>query len=158
ITSTLPLFRAIALRRKQTLLTLHSLNMLHAHGFLAKVFDIMARHNISIDLVTTSEVNIALTIDTAGTNTSGSNLLTDELLKELSELCHVQVEDNLALVALIGNQLTEAKGMTTQVFNALSSFSIRLSCYGASTHNICFLVNSNDADALVQKLHRCLFE
>ncbi|MDR8235559.1 ACT domain-containing protein, partial [Acinetobacter baumannii] len=59
-----PLFRALALRRRQTLLTLHSLNMLHSRGFLAEVFGILARHNISVDLITTSEVSVALTMDT----------------------------------------------------------------------------------------------
>ena len=59
-----PLFRALALRRNQTLLTLHSLNMLHSRGFLAEVFGILARHNISVDLITTSEVSVALTMDT----------------------------------------------------------------------------------------------
>ena len=57
-----PLFRALALRRNQTLLTLHSLNMLHSRGFLAEVFGILARHNISVDLITTSEVSVALTL------------------------------------------------------------------------------------------------
>lgn len=158
IASELPLFRAVTLRRKQTLLTLHSLNMLHAQGFLAKVFDIMAKHSISVDLVTTSEVSIALTLDTTGTNTDGSCLLTRALLDELSTLCQVQVEEDLSLVALIGNKLTKTKGMAKQVFNALEPFSIRLTCYGASTHNVCFLVNSTDAEDVVKKLHQCIFE
>ncbi|WP_392566043.1 lysine-sensitive aspartokinase 3 [Utexia brackfieldae] len=158
ITSALPLFRALALRRKQTLLTLHSLNMLHAQGFLAKVFEIMARHSISVDLVTTSEVSIAMTLDTTGTHTQGASLLTTALLDELSLLCHVQVEENLTLIALIGNQLTQTQGMTAKVFNTLAPFSIRLTCYGASTHNICFLVNSHDADEIVKQLHAAIFE
>ena len=87
-----PLFRALALRRKQTLLTLHSLNMLHARGFLAEVFNILARHNISVDLITTSEVSIALTMDTTGATSVGGSLLTTSLLTELSSLCRVEVE------------------------------------------------------------------
>lgn len=158
IKSELPLFRAVALRRKQTLLTLHSLNMLHAQGFLANVFAILAKHNISVDLVTTSEVSIALTIDTTGTNTDGCSLLTKELLDELSSLCNVEVQEDLALVAIIGNNLTTIKGMAKKVFDPLEQFSIRLSCYGASTHNICFLVKSNDADSIVNLLHQSLFE
>lgn len=158
IKSSLPLFRALALRRKQILLTLHSLNMLHAQGFLANVFAILAKHNISVDLVTTSEVSLALTLDTAGTNTSGCSLLTDELLEELSHVCHVQVEENLSLIALIGNELTQTKGMAKQVFQALDNYSVRLACYGASTHNICFLVNNNDAEDIVRVLHKTIFE
>src|SRR5699024_9761391 len=90
-----PTFRALALRRKQTLLTLHSLNMLHARGFLAAIFTILAKHQIAVDLVTTSEVNVALTIDTTGTNTDGSSLITDQLIQELSTLCRVHIENDL---------------------------------------------------------------
>ncbi|XKM13972.1 lysine-sensitive aspartokinase 3 [Orbaceae bacterium ac157xtp] len=158
IKSELPLFRAIALRRKQTLLTLTSVNMLHAQGFLANVFAILAKHNISVDLVTTSEVSVAITIDTAGTNTDGSSLLTQSLLNELSALCCVEVQDDLALVAIIGNRLTTTKGMTKKVFDGLESFSLRLACFGASTHNICFLVKSNDAESIIQVLHKSIFE
>lgn len=104
-----PLFRALALRRKQTLLTLHSLNMLHARGFLAEVFNILARHNVSVDLITTSEVSIALTMDTTGATSVGGSLLTTSLLTELSSLCRVEVEENLALVAIIGNQLSRLR-------------------------------------------------
>lgn len=93
-----PLFRALALRRKQTLVTLHSHNMLHSRGFLAEVFGILARHNISVDLITTSEVSIALTLDTTGSTSTGDTLLTQSLLIELSELCRVEVEEDLALV------------------------------------------------------------
>jgi aspartate kinase len=84
-----PLFRALALRRRQTLVTLHSLNMLHSRGFLAEVFGILARHNISVDLITTSEVSIALTLDTTG-SINWRYLLTQSLLIELSELCRVK--------------------------------------------------------------------
>ncbi|WP_192459276.1 lysine-sensitive aspartokinase 3 [Musicola keenii] len=153
-----PLFRALALRRKQTLLTLHSLNMLHARGFLAEVFSILARHNISVDLITTSEVNVALTLDTTGSTSTGDSLLSSALLTELSSLCRVEVEENLSLVALIGNQLSQACGVGKEVFGVLEPFNIRLICYGASTHNLCFLVPSSDAEQVVQTLHRNLFE
>ena len=111
-----PLFRALALRRNQTLLTLHSLNMLHSRGFLAEVFGILARHNISVDLITTSEVSVALTLDTTGSTSTGDTLLTQSLLMELSALCRVEVEEGLALVALIGNDLSKACGVGKEVF------------------------------------------
>ncbi|WP_440866810.1 lysine-sensitive aspartokinase 3 [Symbiopectobacterium purcellii] len=153
-----PLFRALALRRKQTLLTLHSLNMLHARGFLAEVFSIMARHNISVDLITTSEVNVALTLDTTGSTSAGDGLLSSAMLTELSSLCRVEVEENLSLVALIGNQLSQACGVGKEVFGVLEPFNIRLICYGASSHNLCFLVPGNDAERVVHTLHHSLFE
>ena len=153
-----PLFRALALRRKQTLLTLHSLNMLHSRGFLAEVFGILARHNISVDLITTSEVSVALTLDTTGSTSTGDTLLTQSLLMELSALCRVEVEENLALIALIGNDLSKACGVGKEVFGVLEPFNIRMICYGASSHNLCFLVPGTEAEQVVQKLHHNLFE
>ncbi|MFP1724439.1 lysine-sensitive aspartokinase 3 [Lonsdalea quercina] len=153
-----PLFRALALRRKQTLLTLHSLNMLHARGFLAEVFSILARHNISVDLITTSEVNVALTLDTTGSTSTGDSLLSSAMLTELSSLCRVEVEENMSLVALIGNKLSQACGVGKEVFGVLEPFNIRLICYGASSHNLCFLVPSSAAEQVVQTLHHNLFE
>lgn len=153
-----PLFRALALRRKQTLLTLHSLNMLHSRGFLAEVFSILARHNISVDLITTSEVSVALTLDTTGSTSTGDTLLTQALLTELSSLCRVEVEQDLALVALIGNDLSQACGVGKEVFGVLEPFNIRMICYGASSYNLCFLVPGSDAEQVVQKLHHNLFE
>lgn len=153
-----PLFRALALRRKQTLVTLHSLNMLHSQGFLAEVFSILARHNISVDLITTSEVSVALTLDTTGSTSTGDSLLTSALLTELSALCRVEVEENMALVAIIGNNLSKACGVGKEVFGVLEPFNIRMICYGASSYNLCFLVPGNDAEKVVQELHRNLFE
>ncbi len=153
-----PLFRALALRRKQTLVTLHSLNMLHSRGFLAEVFGILARHNISVDLITTSEVSIALTLDTTGSTSTGDTLLTQSLLMELSSLCRVEVEENLALVAIIGNQLSRACGVGKEVFGVMDPFNIRMICYGASSYNLCFLVPGDEAEQVVQKLHQNLFE
>ncbi|KMJ44813.1 aspartate kinase [Xenorhabdus khoisanae] len=153
-----PLFRALALRRKQTLLTLHSLKMLHARGFLAEVFTLLSRHNISVDLITTSEVNIALTLDTTGSTSTNGSLLTNALLTELSTLCCVEVEENMALVAIIGNELSKSKGLGKEVFGALESFNIRMISGGASSHNICLLVPGKDAEQVIQTLHRSLFE
>ena len=75
-----PVFRAVALRRDQTLLNLHSLQMLHAQGFLAETFATLARHKISVDLITTSEVNVSLTLDKTGSDSSGQGLLSEALL------------------------------------------------------------------------------
>lgn len=153
-----PLFRALALRRTQTLLTLHSLNMLHSRGFLAEVFGILARHHISVDLITTSEVSVALTLDTTGSTSSGDTLLAPALLDELSSLCRVEVEEDLALVALIGNALSNASGVSKAVFGALDAYNVRMICYGASSHNLCFLVPGAQAKRVIQTLHHHLFK
>ncbi|OTA18990.1 aspartate kinase [Xenorhabdus beddingii] len=153
-----PLFRALALRRKQTLLTLHSLKMLHARGFLAEVFTLLSRHHISVDLITTSEVSIALTLDTTGSTSTNGSLLTNALLTELSTLCRVEVEEDMALVAIIGNELSQAKGLGKGIFGVLESFNIRMISCGASSHNVCLLVPGKDAEQVIRTLHRSLFE
>ena len=68
------------------------------------------------------------------------------------------MEEGLALVALIGNQLSNACGVGRQVFGVMEPFNIRMICYGASSHNLCFLVPGETADSVVQTLHANLFE
>ncbi|HEG4446501.1 TPA: lysine-sensitive aspartokinase 3 [Aeromonas hydrophila] len=157
-TRTNPLFRAVALRRNQVLVTLHSLNMFHAYGFLAEVFGILARHRISVDLITTSEVSVSLTLDHTGSQSNGEPILGDKVLAELGQLCKVQVETGLALVALIGNRMSEAVGVGSQVFDAIREHNIRMICYGASAHNLCFLVKEDEAGHIVNRLHQELLD
>ncbi|MHA7001643.1 lysine-sensitive aspartokinase 3 [Aeromonas schubertii] len=151
-----PLFRAVALRRNQVLVTLHSPNMFHAYGFLAEVFGILSRHRISVDLITTSEVSVSLTLDHTGSQSNGEATLSDKVLAELGELCKVKVESGLALVALIGNRMSEVNGVGSQVFATLQDHNIRMICYGASAHNLCFLVGEEEAGAVVNRLHQGL--
>lgn len=150
-----PTYRSIALRREQTLVTVKSPAMLHASGFLAKVFGILAKHELSVDLITTSEISVALTFD----NPSGSTqaLLTTTVVQELEQLCEVTVEHGLSLVAVIGNGLNCAKGIGQSIFQTINDTNIRLICHGASANNLCFLVNELDANNVVEKLHRELF-
>ncbi|UWZ93016.1 lysine-sensitive aspartokinase 3 [[Pasteurella] aerogenes] len=153
-----PTFRAIALRRDQTLLTLSSLSMLHAQGFLANVFAILTKHKISVDTITTSEVSVALTLDKTGSASSGADLLSSDLLAELSEVSSVKVDTGLSLVALVGNDLHISAGVAKRIFDTLEPYNIRMISYGASTNNICMLVHSQQADEVVRALHKSLFE
>ncbi|EGR1217909.1 lysine-sensitive aspartokinase 3 [Vibrio parahaemolyticus] len=152
-----PLFRALALRCNQTMVTLRSANMFHAYGFLAKVFEILAKHKISVDLITTSEISVSLTLDQTDTS-GGAPQLPQAAREELGELCKVEVEHDLCLVALIGNKMSERKGYAKQVFGTLEDLNLRMICYGASPHNLCFLVNESVAKQAIQKLHTELFE
>nr|WP_255199261.1 lysine-sensitive aspartokinase 3 [Vibrio sp. JPW-9-11-11] len=152
-----PLFRALALRCNQTMVTLRSAKMFHAYGFLAKVFEILAKHKISVDLITTSEISVSLTLDQTGTS-GGAPELPNEVRAELEELCSVEVEHNLCLVALIGNNMSESKGYAKQVFGTLEDFNLRMICYGASPHNLCFLLHESVSKQAIQKLHAELFE
>lgn len=144
--------RAISLRRNQTLLTVHSLDMLHRFGFLAKLFQVLADHKISVDLVTTSEVSVALTLD-SDLNTPGKEKLSEEVLSELRQFCEVQIEKNLALIALVGNNMEATAGLSGPVFGSLKNINVRLICHGASSHNLCFLVSETEAERVVNVLH-----
>ncbi|WP_065204415.1 lysine-sensitive aspartokinase 3 [Shewanella woodyi] len=153
-----PVYRAVAVRRDQTLLNLHSLQMLHAQGFLAETFATLARHKISVDLITTSEVNVSLTLDKTGSDSAGNGLLSEALLQELSQHCRVRVEDNLALVAIVGNKIASTPGVCRRVFEVLEPHNVRMICQGASPHNLCVLVAESEAAQVVSALHENLFE
>ncbi|MBD1565225.1 lysine-sensitive aspartokinase 3 [Vibrio sp. SA48] len=152
-----PLFRALTLRGNQTMVTLRSASMFHAYGFLSKVFEILAKHKISVDLITTSEISVSLTLDKTDTS-GGSPELPQAVRQELEELCTVDVEHNLSLIALIGNNMSNNKGYAKQVFSTLEDFNMRMICYGASPHNLCFLLHESVSKAAIQKLHQELFE
>ncbi|MBT3982192.1 MAG: lysine-sensitive aspartokinase 3 [Bacteriovoracaceae bacterium] len=146
-----PLVRALAMRRQQKLLTLTSLEMVHAPGFLAKVFTILARHKISVDLVTTSEVNVAITLDEPTS-------LTRDVARELKEHCHIQLEENLCLIAVIGNDIAHTPKLVGEIFKVTSEHSIRLICHGAGQHNLCFLVKRDEAENILKNLHKHFIE
>jgi aspartate kinase len=150
-----PIYRSIALRREQTLVTVKSPAMLHASGFLAQVFGILAKHELSVDLITTSEISVALTFD----NPTGSTqaLLNSTVVEELEQLCEVTVEHGLSLVAVIGNKMHQSNGIGTSIFDTISGINVRMICHGASEHNLCFLVDEKQANETVEKLHDALF-
>lgn len=155
-----PNYRAIATRSDQTLITLKSLKMLHNHGFLAKIFALLAEHKISVDLVTTSEVSVALTLDKIGSqDASGFDAdIIHRVVGQLSEWGEVSVEQGLALVAIVGNRIEQQSGISARIFSVLSPYNLRMICHGASGHNICLLVEQYEANDVLCSLHRELFE
>ncbi|RYZ95878.1 MAG: aspartate kinase, partial [Proteobacteria bacterium] len=149
-----PLLRAIATRDRQTLITVNSMRMLNSHGYLARLFTILANHGLSIDLVTTSEVSVALTVDGTSAGSSGASILENTaLMNELSEIAEVKIEENLSLVALVGTRLSSTPGVAARTFQAVGLDNVRLICHGASPNNLCFLVNSNEVRRVASRLH-----
>lgn len=142
-----PLLRALALRRKQVLVTLSTPEMLHSHGFLFKIFKVFNDHRVSIDAITTSEISVSLTLD-------DSTLLNKKLIQELSQFAEVQVEENLALVSMIGNQINHTSGLGKRIFELIGDVNVRMICSGASKHNFCFLVKEEQGAEVIQRLHR----
>lgn len=151
-------YRALAVRRQQTLLTLSSLNGQPTHRFLAETFAILSRHEMAIDLVTTSETSIALILNSTGSTSGEADTLTTALLTELSSHCHVEIETGLALVSLIGNALPQEAAVCKEVFAELETHVVRMICHGASSQSLCVLLPAASADNAVKALHRSLLE
>lgn len=146
-----PLVRAMALRKKQSLVTLSTPEMLQAHGFLAKIFRVFDEHRVSIDAITTSEISVSMTVDQTITGNK-------KLISTLEEFADVTVEDNLCLVALIGNNINHTSGFAQRIFDSIPSINVRMICMGASKHNFCFLVSELDGDEALRKLHHTFIE
>lgn len=145
-----PVFRAVALRKNQMLLTMTSPEMLQAHGFLFQIFKVFNDYQISIDAITTSEISVSLTID----NSSKTNsVITDSLIRDLKSFSEVHIEENLSLVAIIGNRIPHTKGIAQKVFSLLEGINIRMICLGASQQNLNLLVHEDFGNEAVQKLH-----
>ena len=153
-----PRYRAVAVRRKQTLLRLHRLDDQPSNRFLAQIFTLLAQHNVATDLVTTSESTIALALDSSNATSGEDHTLTTALFTALSSHCRVEVETGLALVTLVGNQLTKELGVCNDVFSRLEEHAVRMICHGASHNNLCFLLPGDAADSAVKALHHRLFE
>lgn len=141
-----PLVRAMALRKNQSLLTLTTPRMLHTHGFLAKVFEVFSRHQLSIDLITTSEISIALTLDDA-------SLLNKKLIEDLSNFADVKIDNDLSLISIIGNKIQSTAGLSKEIFSEIADVNIRMICIGASPHNIGILLHKEDGETALKKLH-----
>ena len=110
--------------------------------------------------VYTSKVSIALTLDHIGNqSTGGVSLLTQELLDELQSIGNIEIiiESNLSLITIIGNRLHQHKGVSGKMFASLQRYNVCLFSHGASGHNICLLVATEDAENVMSKIYMQLF-
>ena len=146
-----PNVRAIAVRRKQVLLTVVSLKMYQARGFLARLFQTLADHEISVDLVTTSEVSVALTVN-------NPDSLSNALMHDLRAFAELHIDRDLALIAIIGNRIASTPGLASQAFSVADPYNVRMTCQGASEHNLCFLVEEQHVEEILHKLHERFLE
>ncbi len=140
---------AITCKKGQTAIFIHSAQMLQASGFLAQVFNIFARHEVSIDLITTSEVSVSLTIDNLDK--------LSELEAELKQLGEVTIMHDLAVVALVGRNFREENGIANRIFKSLADLNIIMISFGASNININLVVANQDADQAIKLLHSEFF-
>ena len=135
-------FTAVAAKDGITAIKIKSGRMLLAYGFLRKIFDIFERYKTPIDVITTSEVAVSITID------DNKNL--DAIQEELSYLGEVEINKNLSIVCVVGNFSHESMGSGNQIFDSLQNIPIRMVSYGGSQHNVSIVIETEyKKDALV---------
>ncbi|GGH36479.1 aspartate kinase [Mangrovimonas yunxiaonensis] len=141
--------KAIAAKDGITAIKIKSGRMLLAYGFLKRVFEIFEKHETAIDMVTTSEIAVSLTID----NTARLN----EIVDELEQFALVEVDRHRTIVCLVGHHIVFHPD-TPKLFQILQDVNVRMIAYGGSNNNISLLVNTSDKVETLRKLNRYVFE
>jgi aspartate kinase len=142
--------RALAFKKGLHVVLIREPRMLGAHGFLARVFEVFARHRTSVDLISTSEVSVSLTVD------DPSSLPAIE--RDLRDLGDVQILPEMAIVSVVGRGFARQSGLAGRIFGALRDINIVMISFGASDVNVSFVVAEADAVPAVRSLHATFFE
>lgn len=151
ITEKIPVDRITAIAAKEGIIAIKikSARMLLAYGFLRSVFEIFERYKTPIDMITTSEVAVSVTID------NGKNL--GGILKELKDFCSVEIDKDQTIICIVGSFTAEKQGVAVKIFDSLKNIPLRMISYGGSENNVSVLVDSKyKKDALVA-LNKGLF-
>ena len=141
--------KAIAAKEGITAIKIKSARMLLAYGFLRSVFEVFERYKTPIDMITTSEVAVSLTIDDT------SNL--DKITQELEAFGIVEVDTDQSIVCIVGNMVSETEGAAIKIFEALKNVPVRMISYGGSRHNISVVVEAKYKQKALQALNSGLF-
>jgi aspartate kinase len=142
-------FKSIAAKKKLTIIDVVASRMLMSHGYLKAVFDVFDKYKCAIDMVSTSEVSISVTVD--------SNQQLPEICAELAKIADVKMEGHKALVCLVGEDIRGHNGIAGQVFSAISHVNVRMISQGASEINMSFMIDEEDVEEAVQSLHEHFF-
>ena len=142
-------FTAIAVKDGITAIKIKSGRMLLAYGFLRKIFDIFERYKTPIDVITTSEVAVSITID------DNSNL--DAIQEELRYLGEVEVNKNLSIVCVVGNFSHDSMGAGNKIFESIKHIPIRMVSYGGSQHNVSIVIETEYKKEALVSLNNGLF-
>lgn len=142
--------KALAAKDGITAIKIKSSRMLLAYGFLRKVFEVFEKYKTSIDMITTSEVAVSVTIDDL------SHLA--EIIKELEIYGTVEVDKNQTIVSIVGNMIAESKGTIAEIMNCLKDYPIRMVSYGGSRHNVSLLLEAKYKNDALRSLNDGLFK
>lgn len=142
--------KAIAFKKGITIINITSHRMLMAYGFLRKVFKIFDDYKTSVDIVATSEVSISATIDDI------SKL--DAICNDLSTIGKIEIAENQAIISIVGTGIRNLPGTAAKVFGAIKDININMISQGANQTNLSFIIDDENVDKAVQRLHRELIE
>ena len=150
------IFRAISSKRNITVIRICSTEMLHAYGFLAKMFEIFSRYKISVDIVSTSEVTVSVTLD----NINGSSRNFDRTILELKNIGKIEVLNEMAIICITGKDIKNKPEILEGIFNVLKNMNIstEIISQGVSPLSISFVIKQEYADSAIRELHREFFE
>ena len=143
-------FKCIAVKKKLTIIDVVASRMLMTHGYLKAIFDIFDKHQCPVDMVSTSEVSVSLTVD--------SNDKLPAIADDLGKLADVKYEGQKALVCMVGEDIRGQMGISAQVFTAIKHVNVRMISQGASEINMSFMIEESDAEEAVRSLHAAFFK
>lgn len=141
--------KAVAAKDNIIAIRIKSSRMLLAYGFLRKIFEVFEKYRTPIDMITTSEVAVTLTIDNA------THL--KEILKELEPFGTIEVDDKQTIISVVGNEISQTEGIIKKLFGSIVNIPVRMVSYGGSPHNISLLVSADHKEQILQQLNKGMF-
>jgi aspartate kinase len=141
--------KAVAAKDGIIVISIKSSRMLLAYGFLRKIFEVFEKYRTPIDMITTSEVAVSITIDNPAS--------LKEITKELEPFGSISVEHDHTIISVVGNEISQTGDVLQKLFSSLSKIPVRMVSYGGSKHNISLLVSSNNKNETLQLLNKGLF-
>jgi len=140
---------ALATRGPITVLTVTSTRMLDQSGFLAGLFEVFGRLGVSVDLIATAEVSVSLTVE--------RDAPIEELRAAIGRMARLEVAENRAIVAVVGERLKQTQGLAARIFGALADVNVEMISMGANEINLSLVVEQRQAAVTIQRLHDALF-
>jgi aspartate kinase len=144
------IIKALAFRKDIVVMTIESTRMLMAYGFLEKIFDVFARYKIAVDLISTSEISVSLTIDKSQYDPA--------IVKELSSFARVNVSDQQSIISLVGENIKAYPNFLKKTFQAVDSTKVEMISFGASNVNLSIVTAQSYTNEAVLQLHKIFFE
>lgn len=141
--------KAVAAKDNIIAIRIKSSRMLLAYGFLRKIFEVFEKYRTPIDMITTSEVAVSITID--------SDLHLQDILKELEPFGSVEIDKEQSIISVVGNQIAQTENMISKLFDSINNVPVRMVSYGGSPHNISLLVPATYKNQLLQQLNKGMF-